>query len=141
MGIGTGGSISGLQADIKFNPNDLALSTIESSVETNTLNTDNDSRDEHVKSVDFFDVARYPKITLKSVSFKHKSGANYSGMFNLSIKDKTKPIEIRFTYTEKEGIQKFEGSFKINRLDYGIGGTSLVLSDEVIVSVEVEAGK
>jgi polyisoprenoid-binding protein YceI len=140
MGINTSGNISGLQADIKFIPAYFTSSIIEASVETNTLNTDNDNRDEHLKSADFFDVAHYPKITLKSISFKHKSGASYSGTFNLTIKGKTKPVEISFIYNEKEGVAKFEGSFKINRLDFGVGDSSLVLSNEAIVNVEVETG-
>jgi polyisoprenoid-binding protein YceI len=141
MGIGTSGTISGLQAEIKFTPADLAASNIEASVETNTLNTDNDSRDEHLKNSDFFDVARYPKITLKSLSFKHKSGANFLGVFNLTIKGKTKQIEIPFSYNEKEGTAKMEGTFKINRLDFGVGDSSLVLSNDATVNIEVEADK
>jgi polyisoprenoid-binding protein YceI len=141
MGINTSGTISGLQADIKFIPTDLAASTIEASVETNTINTDNDSRDEHLKNSDFFDVARYPKMTLKSVSFKHKSGANYLGVFNLTIKSKTRQVEIPFIYNEKDGIAKMGGTFKINRLDFGVGDNSLVLSNEATVYIEAETGK
>lgn len=141
MGINTSGTLSGLQAEIKFTPTDLATSTIEASVETNTLNTDNDSRDEHLKNSDFFDVARYPKITLKSVSFKHKSGANFSGVFNLTIKGKTKQVEIPFSYNEKDGTAKMEGTFKINRLDFGVGDSSLILSNEATVFIEAETSK
>ena len=141
MGIGTGGNISGLQASVKFNPADLASSTLEASVETNTINTDNNSRDEHLRSEDFFDVAKYPKITLKSIAFKHKSGANYSGTFSLTIKNKTKQVEIPFTYTDKGTTAAFNGTFKLNRLDYGIGGTSLVMGDEVTVTIDAEATK
>ena len=141
MGIGTGGTIGGLQADIQFKPADLASSSIEASVDVNTINTDNSSRDDHLKSDDFFDVAHYPKIILKSVLLKHKSGSNYTGTFNLTIRGKTKQVEMPFTYTEKENSQAFKGTFKINRLDYGVGGTSLVLSDDVTVNIDVECGK
>jgi len=141
MGIGTGGTIGGLQADVHFNPADPTASSMEATVDVNTINTDNSSRDEHLKSEDFFDVAHFPKITLKSVSFKHKSGSNYIGRFNLTIKAKTKQIDIPFTFTEKDNAMAFKGSFKINRLDYGIGGTSLVLADEATINIDVEAGK
>ena len=77
----------------------------------------------------------YPKIILKSVSFKHKSGSNYVGQFNLTIKDKTKQVEIPFTYNDGS----FKGQFKLNRRDYGVGGGSLIMSDEV--EVTIEAGK
>jgi len=141
MGIGVDGTIGGLQADVHFNPADPATGSIEASVEVNTINSDNSSRDDHLKSDDFFDVAHYSKITLKSISFKHKSGSNYIGKFNLTIKAKTKQIDIPFTYNEKDNTIAFKGTFKINRLDFGIGGSSLVLADEVTVNIDAECSK
>lgn len=136
MGIGTGGSVSGLQADVNFNPADPSSSTIEASVDAVSINTDNSSRDEHLRSEDYFDAARYPKITLKSVSFKHNSGNNYTGQFNLTIKGKTKQVEIPFTYTQTGNAAAFKGSVKLNRLDYGVGSSSMILANEVTVNIE-----
>jgi polyisoprenoid-binding protein YceI len=141
LGINTGGVIGGLQANVKFNPADLASSTVEASVEVNTLNTDNSARDEHLRKEEFFDLAHYPKITIKSVSFKHKSGNTYSGVFNLTIKNKTKQVEIPFTYADKGSSITFNGTFKLNRLDFSIGGSSLIMGNEVTVTVDAEAGK
>jgi len=141
LGIYTNGTIGGLQADIHFNAADLPSSTIKATVDVNTLNSDNSSRDEHVKSADFFDVAHYPTITLKSVSIKHKSGNNYSGQFNLTIKDKTKLIEIPFACVDKGNALAFSGTFKLKRQDYGIGSGSMILSDEVIISIDAEVAK
>lgn len=140
MGIGVSGAISGLQANVQFNPANLASSTIEATVEVNTINTDNSLRDGHLKTDEFFDAARYPKITLKSVSFKHRSGNNYSGAFNLTIKNKTKLIEVPFSFTKNGNEMAFKGSFKLNRLDFGIGTSSLILSDNVIVNIEAGIG-
>jgi len=141
MGINTSGTIGGLQADIQFNPLDLSASKIEASVDVNTINTDNDSRDEHLKGGDFFDVMHYPKITLRSLSFKHKNGANYTGIFDLSIKGKTKQVEIPFTYNEKGTDLTFNGSFKINRIDFGVGENSLILSNEITINIKAETSK
>jgi polyisoprenoid-binding protein YceI len=141
LGIYTNGTIGGLHADVHFNPADLTASTLTASVEVNTLNTDNADRDEHLKSESFFDLAKYPKITLKLVSFKHGSGNNYTGVFDLTIKDKTKPVEIPFTYVDKGNTQTFSGSFKLNRRDFGIGGSSMIMSDEVIITISAEAVK
>lgn len=141
LGFNVGGTFSGLQADIKFKPNDLAGSSIEASVASNTVNSDNESRDNHLKSEDYFDVAKYPKITLKSVSFKRKSGSNYTGSFNVTIRDKTKLIEIPFTYVETGNTAQLKGSFIILRTDFGIGGKNLILSNEANVSVEAEISK
>jgi polyisoprenoid-binding protein YceI len=141
LGINTGGTIGGLQADVKLNPADLTTSTLEASVEVNTINTDNTTRDEHLKSDKFFDAAHFPKISLKSISFKHKSGNNYVGQFNLTIKGKTKVVEVPFTFTDNGSSVVFAGSFKLNRLDFGIGGSSLVMADEVTVTIDAEASK
>ena len=141
LGINTNGTIGGLQADVHFNPADLATSTLTATVDVATLNTDNNSRDEHLKSEDFFDLAKYPKISLKSVSFKHKSGDSYIGTFNLTIKDKTKQLDIPFTYVDKGSALAFNSAFKINRRDFGVGGSSLILSDEVNITIEAEAAK
>ena len=141
LGFNVGGTFGGLQADIKFKPNDLEGSFIEASVLSNTVNTDNESRDRHLKSEDYFDVIKYPKITLKSVSFKRKSGSNYTGNFNVTIRDKTKLIEVPFTYTESGNTAQLKGNFMILRTDFGIGGKNLILSNEANVSVEAEISK
>ncbi|MGZ3871718.1 MAG: YceI family protein [Mucilaginibacter sp.] len=141
MGISTNGTVGGLQADVNFNPADPASGTMEASVDANSINTDNTGRDEHLKEAAYFDVAHYPKITLKSISFKRKGGNNYTGLFNLTIKDKTRQVEIPFSYSQKENTSTFKGTFKLNRLNYGVGGTSLILSDEVTVVIDAEIAK
>jgi polyisoprenoid-binding protein YceI len=141
LGISTGGSISGLLADVHFTPANLNSSTLEASVDVNTINTDNSSRDEHLRSEDFFDVLHYPKIALKSIAFKHKGGNNYIGTFTLTIKGKSKQIEIPFTYLDKENAFEFKGAFKINRVDFGVGSKSMILADEVTVNIDCEEKK
>jgi polyisoprenoid-binding protein YceI len=141
LGINTDGSIGGLQANIQFDPIHLNTSSIEASTDVNTINTDNDTRDSHLKSDEYFDAAHYPKIIIKSVSFKHKSGNNYTGIFNLTIKDKTKSIEMPFSYTETGNTAVLKGSFKINRLDFGVGDKSFVMSNDVFVNIEAEGNQ
>jgi polyisoprenoid-binding protein YceI len=141
LGINVGGSFNGLKADINFDPAHPDSSTIEASVQANTINTDNDSRDTHLKSDDFFDTDKYPEIKMKSVSVKHNSGSNYTGTFNLTIKDKTNQVQVPFTYTDSGNTANFKGSFKIKRTDYGVGGKSMVMSNEVTISIDVSTSK
>jgi polyisoprenoid-binding protein YceI len=141
LGINTGGSFSGLVAKLHFTPANLSTSTIEASVDVATINTGNAAKDEHLRSEDFFDATRYPKISLRSVAFKHKSGNNYIGTFILNIKDKSKQIEMPFTYLEKENTVGFKGTFKINRVNFGVGSSSMVLSDEVTINIDCEEKK
>lgn len=141
MGFNTSGTIGGVQAAIVFDPAKAEAGSIEASAEVATLNTDNDLRDEHLRSDSFFDAVKFPKITIKSVSLKHKSGNNYTGQFSVTIKDKTKILEMPFTYTENGSSATFNGILKLKRADFGLGSSSMVLSDDVKVTIEVETNK
>ncbi len=141
MGITTGGSFGGLVTKVHFTPANLNASTLEASVDVATINTDNSTKDEHLRSEDFFDAVRYPKISLKSVAFKHKSGNNYVGTFTLTIKDKSKQIELPFSFLDKGNAIEFKGAFKINRLDFGVGSSSMILSDDVTIKIDCEEKK
>ncbi len=139
-GLKVDGKLEGLQTTIKFDSPNLATSSIEASLETTTINTDNKTRDGHLRKEDYFDVAKYPKMSIKSVSFS-KDGSNYKGKFKLTIKGVTKEIEIPFSYIENGNSATFKGSFTINRLDYKVGGSSWVMSDNVIISLNILATK
>ena len=141
IGIVTTGTIGGLQANIRFNPANLASSSVEASVDVNTVNTDNSDRDDHLKSDDFFDAAHFPRIILKSVSLRHKRGSNYTGQFNLTMKGKSKLIDIPFSCTEKNTTMEFKGAFKLNRLDFGMGENSMILSNDVAINLDAEIAK
>ena len=141
LGIKSTGTIGGVQANVQFVPANLAASSIEATADVNTINTDNDERDTHLKSADFFDLAHYPKITMKSISFKKKSGNNYVGQFNVTIRNKTKQLEVPFSYVENGNTATLIGVVKLNRLDFGVGDSSLVLSNDVTVNIEVEVSK
>lgn len=138
MGFATSGKFGGLEATILFDKAHLTTSSIEASVAVKTVDSQDDMRDEHLRKEDFFDADHYPKITLKSISFKQKSGNNFSGEFDLTIKGKAKRVTIPFSYIVKGNAGVFAGSFKINRLDFGVGDTSVVLSNEVTIFLNVE---
>jgi polyisoprenoid-binding protein YceI len=137
-GFTIGGSISSLQGTADFDPANLAASKIEATADLTTVNTDNELRDEHLKGEDFLNVAKYPKITMRSVSFSRKNSSNYIGQFNITIKDKTKLISVPFTYSNAGGTSVLKGTFKINRQDFGVGTSSMILSDEIAVTIETE---
>ena len=138
LGINTGGNIGGLQADILFDKDKPESSSIQASVDVNTINTDNDMRDTHLKGPDYFEAAKYPRISMKSVTIKHKSGNNYQAAFNITIKDKTKTINMPFTYILNGADAAFKGSFKILRTDFGIGDKSMVLGNDVTVQIDLQ---
>ncbi|HTD99329.1 MAG TPA: YceI family protein [Mucilaginibacter sp.] len=141
LGVNTGGVFGAVKGDLLFDPAHLDASSIAATIDANTINTDNDTRDEHLKSDSYFDAVKYPKITIRSVSLKHKSGNNYIGTFNLTIKDKSNPVELPFTYTQTGDIAVFKGTLKIQRTDYGVGNKSLVMSNDVTITIDVATSK
>lgn len=141
MGINTEGKFEGLKAAISFDKNNLDKSSIEASVDTKTLNSDNSMRDNHLKKEEYFDVEKFPEIKMKSVSFKSLKADNFAGVFDVTIKSKTKRIQVPFTYTENGDKSMFKGNFTISRTDFDIGGKSMVLANNADVAIVVETVK
>ncbi|MBK7307436.1 MAG: YceI family protein [Chitinophagaceae bacterium] len=140
FGIKTGGDFKGLKGTIKFLPANLAASAFDVTVDAATIDTDNESRDEHLRQAEYFDAATYKTIQITSTKITTSSIAGRFYMFaNLTIKGVTKPVEFGFGATPKDGGYIFDGEFKINRRDFGVGGSSVSMSDNLTVSLSVLA--
>ncbi len=142
MGMGTDGKMTGLEGEIRFNPSDLKSSFISVSADANTIDTDIAVRDSSLKTKEYLHTQQFPKILFVS---KQISAGSRAGMYfvkgTLTIKGISKDINFPFTVTPKnEGIQ-LTGDMRVNRLDYKIGVGSVVLSDNLIVSLNVFAKK
>ncbi len=142
FGINTGGTFEGLSGSITFDPANLSTAAFQVSVDTKTVDTDVEARDNHLRKAEYFDVEKFPKITFKSTKITTTNKPDYLYMFGIiTIKNVSK--EISFPFTQKvqgDGIL-FEGEFKLNRLDFGVGGKSFSLSDELTVELSVLAKK
>ncbi len=106
---------------------DFSDAVAELTADANSINTDNDKRDTHLKSPDFFDVAKYPVIAFKSKTFKKVSDNNYKITGDLTMHGVTKTVEldavcrIGSNPSTKQTIAGFKITGKINRMDFGIG--------------------
>jgi len=142
FGLNVNGSFTGLQGKIIFDPVKPATASFAVSVDAGTVNTGNGSRDKHLKKDDYFNVASYPKLSFVStkVTASGKLGV-YTIEGNLTIKGKSKMVSFPFTATTAAGGYQFSGQLKINRRDFKVGGGSLVLSDELTVSLHILANK
>ncbi|HEX2683610.1 MAG TPA: YceI family protein [Ferruginibacter sp.] len=140
FGIRIGGDFSGLKGTIAFDPEKLGTSLFDVTVDASTVDTDNSSRDGHLKKAEYFDVATYKTIHFKSTKVTRSSVAGRFYVFgNLTIKGVTKPVEFGFSATAKNGGYLFDGDFDINRRDFGVGGSSVSMSDNLTVSLSVFA--
>jgi len=142
FGINTGGTFNGLDGTINFDPANAANASFEVSVDAKTIDTDVESRDNHLRKGEYFDVEKFPKISFKSTKITKTNSAEFLYMFgNITIKGVTKEIKFPFKATPKDDGYVFEGNFKLNRRDFGVGGNSLSLSDELTVNLSVFAKK
>jgi len=139
FGFKTGGSLNAPEGDIIFNPDDLTKSSFRVTLKAESIDTDNESRDAHLKEAAYFDVKNYPLIRFvsSSVTETGKKGS-YQTLGTLTVKNKSKEITMPFTVEKNGNGWVFSGSFKMNRKDYDIGGSS-TLSDEVTVDIKVVA--
>ena len=142
FGIKTGGDFTGLKGSIEFDPVNFAASSFNVTVDAATINTDNSSRDGHLKKSEYFDVAKYKVISFKSTKVVKSSVAGRFYVYgDLTIKGVTKPVEFGFGATPKNGGYVFDGEFTINRRNFGVGGSSVSMSDNLNVSLSVFAKK
>ena len=132
------GRFSGLKANLIFSPDKLAASALKGSVDVSTLKTGIDKRDKDLMGEKYFDAGKHQQIEVASVKLT-KKGSGYSGQFNVTIKGVTKPVEIPFSFTQTGNQAEFKGDFSVNRRDFGLGEKSVMMSDDVNVSIDVKA--
>lgn len=120
--------------------------SMEVSVKADTVNTNNEKRDEHLRNNDFFAVSQYPRITFKSTKFV-KSSTGYDVTGDLTLRGVTKEVTFPLTVSEeKEGFQKntvrgFETSLVIKRSDFGMKTYIGPVGDEVTLFISLESQK
>lgn len=146
----TSGNFKKFDGDFTFNPEDLANSSINFTVEVNSVDTDNDKRDAHLLSGDFFNAEKYPNMTFASTSFTKQSDNNYLVKGNLTIKDVTVEVEIPLVITGKVDNPWDESSVilgssintTIDRTVFGVGtgnwAATTVIGDEVTIIINME---
>ncbi len=126
---------------------------VDFTVDASSISTGVDQRDGHLKTDDFFNVAEYPSITLKSVSLKKVSGDKYVLLADLTIRNTTKRVTFNVTYNgvikDPWGLRRagFTAKTTINRLDYGVKYADKLpsgvwaVAPTVDITVNVEAVK
>jgi polyisoprenoid-binding protein YceI len=135
-----------------FDLNDtFTKSTFKTSVDVSSIDTGEKKRDEHLVSPDFFDAAKFPKMTFESTEIKGTADA-FKLVGNLSIHGVTKKVTFDGKYlgsvVDGYGNQKvaFQAKSKINRKDFGLTWSQAVeagpvVGDTVEVSLNIQAGK
>lgn len=126
------GTFHGMHGKVNFNPNDLKNSEFDVCIDAATANTDNNSRDKHLRGEDFFNVKVYPEICIKVNSIEKLNG-KFMADSELTMLGVTRSVDIPFVYENNT----LTGTFEIKRLDYGLGkGTgTFTVSNEVEITI------
>ena len=142
FGINTGGTFDGLAGSITFDPANLGSASFNVTVDAKSVDTDIEARDNHLRKAEYFDVEKFPKISFRSTKISTTNKEGYLYMFGIiTIKNVSKEISFPFKQTSKDGGILFEGEFSLNRRDFGVGGKSFSMADELNVELSVFAKK
>ena len=132
---------------VNFDSKDIAKSTVEFTAKATSVDTGVAARDNHLRTKDFFEVETYPDITFKSTQVEMK-GKVWMLTGDLTMKGVTKSITIPFQISgwlapdeRSGGKMGITGETTINRRDFGVNYPNLVVSDEIKIVLQVEAGK
>jgi len=140
------GWFKNFDAKIISTNDDFSDATIEMTAQVNSINTEEEQRDTHLKSADFLDAATYPTISFKSKTFK-KVGTNmYKAIGNLTMHGVTKMVsldavgKIGVNPNSKKTIVGFKVTGTLKRSDFGIGTKfpDAMVSDEIAIVANAE---
>jgi polyisoprenoid-binding protein YceI len=140
FGLNVEGTLSGLSGEIVFDGASPAKSRFDVSVKASTINTGNRMRDDHLRKKEYLDVERHPDIRFRSVSIAAgRETGSYTVRGLLTIKGISREVSFPFRAEKKASAYLFTGSFQINRQDYGVGGGSISLSDQLTISLRINS--
>jgi len=146
------GTFDKYAGEVVADPSSGTLESVKATIQTASIDTREQKRDDHLRSADFFDVANHPEMTFVSHEISG-NGSDITVAGDLTIRGNTKPVVLTGKYLGeiKDAYGKtragFEASGKINRQDFGLtwnkaleaGG--LVVGDEVEIGLEIQAVK
>jgi len=122
---------------------DFSDARIDFSIAVKSIDTDNEDRDKHLRSADFFDVEKYPQITFSSKEIKNVGKHQYQLTGNLTLHGVTKEVVLDMKYggTAKDPYGNIKAGFKItgliNRTDFGLKYNSVMETGGILIGEEV----
>ena len=127
---------------ITYDENDITKSALKGTIKTASIDTDNEKRDNHLRSADFFDVANYPDITFISKRVEKRQN-DHVLIGDLTIRGVTREVAFPFTITGKivQGGKTrigFEANLRLNRQEYGVSWNKTMDSGGLVVSDTIE---
>lgn len=145
------GRFNDFSGTIVYDPDDLGKSSVEITVQAASIDTNNEDRDNHLRSADFLDVANHPTLSFRSTGIEG-SESTLSVTGDLILRGVTKqvtiPVEFLGTLETSQGPKAgFAAEFTLDRQEYGVSWNRVldqggaILGDEVKVHIAIEADK
>ncbi len=138
------GNFTKFDSNVITEGDDFTKAKINFSADTNSLNTNNEQRDGHLKSPDFFDAEKFPKINFESNSITKKADDEFLVNGNLTIKEVTKPVSLNVNFggIGKDPYGNTKAGFtvegKINRKDFGLTWNAALETGGMLVGEELK---
>ena len=141
------GRFTKFSGTIVVDRDNLENSSVSAAIDVGSVTTDNDKRDAHLKTPDFFDAATYTTITFKSKSWKKTGDGTFDVTGDLTIKGVTKEVVLSVSLLgfgpgpRGATLSGWEASTALKKSDYGVNGPAMLgkaLGDDVAVSISVE---
>ncbi len=133
---------------ITVDRDNLENSSVVATIDVGSVSTDNEKRDNHLKSPDFFDAAKFDSIAFKSTSWKKTGEGTFDVAGDLTIHGVTKPVVLKVDLLGfgpgmmGAQLSGWDASVTLNRRDFGVNGPAMLgkaLGDDVGVSITIEA--
>jgi len=140
----TDGNFQDYEGSVVSSNDDFQNAVIAFEAKTTSIFTDNEKRDNHLRSEDFFNAEKFPTLSFKSKSLTKISGKNYSLVGDLTIKGITKEVslDVKYNGTVKDPWGNTRAGFKISggidRFDFGLTWNTVLEAGGLVVSKEVE---
>lgn len=147
------GNFGTFSANVETEGDDFTKSSIRFSADINSINTNNEQRDGHLKSADFFDAENFAALNFTATEFKKVDDENYEMFGDLTIKDVTKNVKLNVEFgginQDPWGNTKagFTINGKINRKDFGLNWNApletggMLVSEDVRLMAEIQLAK
>jgi polyisoprenoid-binding protein YceI len=141
------GSFKNFDSKITASKEDFSDAVVELSADANSVSTDNDKRDEHLKGPDFFEVDKFPKMTFKSTSVKKVAANKFKVSGNLTLHGVTKAVVldavlrgVTVNPMSKKPTAGFKVTGTLKRADFNFGAKypGAMLSDEILLNANTE---
>jgi polyisoprenoid-binding protein YceI len=146
------GSFKDFTLTLKSAKDDFSDASVESVIKVASISTDNDYRDKHLKSEDFFNAEKFPEIRFKSVAFEKVGENKYRITGDLTIRDVTKTVTFDAVLqgtlkTDRGLLSAWKATTVINRFEYNLkwnktletGG--LMVGQDVTINMNLELNK